>query len=110
MLINKDEWKAASDGQKALVEATCTAGVLRGLAEGEYKNGAVLAKLEKEGVNIGQIPMPILRELKVITNQVLAEQSAADADFKRALESQQAFQKDYVIWDERAYLPTELMK
>lgn len=110
MLINKDEWKKASAAQKALVEATCTAGVLRGLAEGEYKNGAVLSKLAKEGINIGQIPMPILKELKAITDQVLAEQSAADPDFKRALESQQAFQKDYVIWDERAYLPTELMK
>jgi TRAP-type mannitol/chloroaromatic compound transport system substrate-binding protein len=41
---------------------------------------------------------------------VLAEQAAADADFKMVLESQQAFQKDYVIWDENAYLPTELMK
>lgn len=110
MLINRDEWKSASVAQQALIEATCTAGVLRGLAEGEYKNGAVLAKLEKEGINIGQIPMSILKELKVISDQVLAEESAADPDFKRALESQQAFQKDYTLWDERAYLPTELMK
>ena len=110
MLINADQWASASPAQQALVEAICTAAVMRGLAEGEYKNGAVLAKLESEGVNIGQIPMDILKQLKAITEEVLAEQSAADADFKRALESQQAFQKDYVYWDERAYLPTELMK
>ena len=41
---------------------------------------------------------------------MLAEEAAADADFKRVMESQQEFQKSYVIWDERAYLPTELMK
>lgn len=110
MLINGDEWKAASAAQKALVETACTAGTLMGLAEGEYKNGAVLTKLKKEGINVGQIPLPILKQLKEVTNQVLAEQAAADADFKMVLESQQAFQKDYVIWDENAYLPTELMK
>jgi TRAP-type mannitol/chloroaromatic compound transport system substrate-binding protein len=110
MLINGDAWKAASAAQKALVETACTAGTLMGLAEGEYLNGAVLTKLKKEGINVGKIPMPILRQLKEVTNQVLAEQSAADADFKMVLESQQAFQKDYVIWDENAYLPTELMK
>lgn len=110
MLINGDAWKAASASQKALVETACTAGTLMGLAEGEYKNGAVLTKLKKEGINIGKIPMPILKQLKKVTNQVLAEQAVADADFKMVLESQQAFQKDYVIWDEHAYLPTELMK
>lgn len=110
MLINGDEWKAASAAQQALVETACTAGTLMGLAEGEYKNGAVLTKLKKEGINVGQIPLPILKQLKEVTNQVLAEQAAADADFKMVLESQQAFQKDYVIWDENAYLPTELLK
>ncbi len=110
MLINGDAWKAASAAQKALVETACTAGTLMGLAEGEYKNGAVLTKLKKEGINVGQIPLPILKQLKEVTNEVLAEQAAADADFKMVLESQQAFQKDYVIWDENAYLPTELMK
>lgn len=110
MLINGDAWKAASAAQKALVETACTAGTLMGLAEGEYKNGPVLTKLAEEGINVGQIPMPILKQLKEVTNEVLAEQAAADADFKMVLESQQAFQKDYVIWDENAYLPTELMK
>lgn len=110
MLINGDEWKAASVSQKALVEASCTAGVMRGLAEGEYKNGTVLAGLEKEGINIGQLPISILKELKAVTETVLTEQAAADADFKRVWESQREFQKSYVIWDERAYLPTELMK
>lgn len=110
MLVNGDEWKAASAAQQALVETACTAGTLMGLAEGEYKNGAVLTKLKEEGINVGKIPMPILKQLKEVTNQVLAEQAAADADFKMVLESQQAFQKDYVIWDENAYLPTELLK
>ena len=110
MLINGDDWKKATKAQKALVESVCTAAVIRGLAEGEYKNGAVLASLEKEGINIGQIPMDILKELRKVSDEVLAEEAANDADFKRVLESQQAFQKDYNIWDSRAYLPAELMQ
>lgn len=110
MLINGDEWKAASAQQKALVESACTAAVTIGLAEGEYKNGSILAELSKEGINVGTIPMDILKKLKSVTDEVLAEQAAGDADFKKVLESQQAFQKSYVLWDERAYLPTELMK
>lgn len=110
MLINGDQWKAASDQQKALVESACTAGTMMGLAEGEYKNGAILADLTKEGINVGTIPEDILLKLKDVTTEVLAEQSANDADFKRVYESQQAFQKSYVMWDERAYLPTKLLK
>ncbi|MDX1574577.1 MAG: TRAP transporter substrate-binding protein [Kiloniellales bacterium] len=110
MLINGEEWDKATDAQKALVESVCTAAVLRGLAEGEYKNGAVLAELQNKGVNTGQIPVEILQQLKAVTDEVLAEEAAADADFKRVLESQQEFQKSYVIWDERAYLPAELSK
>ena len=110
MLINGDEWKEATDAQKALVESVCTAAVLRGLAEGEYKNGAVLAELQEKGINIGTIPPEILLELKAVTDEVLAEQAAADADFKRVLDSQRAFQATYAVWDERAYLPTTLEK
>lgn len=110
MLINGDQWKAATDQQRALVVSSCTAGVTMGLAEGEYKNGTVLADLIAEGINVDQIPEEILFKLKSITEEVLAEESAADADFKRAHDSQKAFQKSYVLWDERAYLPTKLMK
>jgi TRAP-type mannitol/chloroaromatic compound transport system substrate-binding protein len=108
MLINGDEWGKTTDAQKALIESVCTAAVLRGLAEGEYKNGAVLAELQAKGINIGQIPIEILQQLKAVTDEVLAEEAAADPDFKRVLESQQEFEKSYTIWDQRAYLPAEL--
>ena len=110
MLINGEDWAKTTDAQKALIESVCTAAVLRGLAEGEYLNGAVLTELQEKGVNIGKIPMEILQQLKTVSDEVLAEESAADEDFKRVLESQQAFQKTYIIWDENAYLPPELSK
>lgn len=108
ILVNKDEWEKTTDAQKALIETTCTAATTIGLAEGEYKNGTVLAGFQADGVNANQIPEDILVELKAVTEEVLAEEAANDEGFKRVYESQQAFQKDYMIWDTRAYLPADL--
>ncbi len=108
MLINKDEWAKASKAQKALIDASCTAATTRGLAEGEYKNGAVLAGFQKEGVHADQIPRKVLLKLKEVTDQVLNEEAARDADFKRVYQSQQDFLKTYRVWDKRAYLPADL--
>ncbi|WP_192036039.1 TRAP transporter substrate-binding protein [Halomonas sp. YLGW01] len=108
MLINNDEWERTTPAQKALVEASCTAAVTRGLAEGEYKNGAVLAGFQERGVQAKQIPDEILAELKAVSEEVLEEEAANDADFKRVYESQREFQKDYTVWDSRAYLPADM--
>ena len=108
MLINKDEWNAASDQQKALINTTCTAATLMGLTEGEYKNGSVLQGFREKGVQADQIPREVLKELKAVAQEVLEEEAANDADFKRVYESQQAFKEDYDVWDQRAYLPADL--
>ncbi|MDX1593219.1 MAG: TRAP transporter substrate-binding protein [Gammaproteobacteria bacterium] len=105
MLINGDEWAKTSDQHKALIETTCTAATLIGFAEGEYKNGAVLAGFQEKGVQNDLIPNEVLEELKKVTNQVLEEEAANDADFKRVWEAQKEFAKTYEIWDKRAYLP-----
>jgi TRAP-type mannitol/chloroaromatic compound transport system substrate-binding protein len=43
-----------------------------------------------------------------VTDEVLAEESANDADFKRVYESQNEFMKTYKVWDTRAYVPADL--
>jgi TRAP-type mannitol/chloroaromatic compound transport system substrate-binding protein len=108
MLINGDEWEKTTDAQKALVDATCTAATMRALAEGEYKNGAVLEGFQERGVNANQIPEEVLLELRDVTREVLAEEAANDEDFARVYESQREFQETYKIWDQRAYLPADL--
>lgn len=107
LLINGEEWAKADESQKMLVEAVCTAAVTRALAEGEYHNGAILQGFQEQGVNAAQIPIEILRELKAVTDELLAEEAAKDEDFARVLASQREFQKTYAVWDSRAYLPPE---
>ncbi|MBK1669419.1 C4-dicarboxylate ABC transporter [Rhodovibrio sodomensis] len=108
MLINGDEWKQASEQQKALIETTCTAATMRGLAEGEYKNGKVLQGFQEKGVQANQIPRDVLRELQDVTREVLKQEAKKDEDFARVYESQQAFQETYQVWAKRAYLPADL--
>jgi len=108
MLINADEWAKTTDAQKALVEASCTAATMRALAEGEYKNGAVVQGFQDKGVTASQIPDDILLELRAVTEEVLAEEAANDADFARVYESQREFMESYKVWDTRAYLPADL--
>ena len=108
MLINKDEWNRTTEAQKALVVASCTAATTMALAEGEYKNGKVLAGFQATGVQADQIPLDVLRQLKAVTEEVLAEEAANDADFKRVYESQSEFMETYKVWDTRAYVPVDL--
>ncbi len=108
MLVNKGEWDKLGGDGKALVRNVCMASVVKGLAESEYQQGAVIAGFAEKGVTAQKLPLEILTELKRITDEVLAEESANDADFKRVYESQQAFQKQYRLWEGLGYLPSEL--
>ncbi|SDW76612.1 TRAP transporter substrate-binding protein [Marinobacter mobilis] len=108
LLINGDEWEKTTAAQKALVEASCTAATTRGLAEGEYLNGAVLAGFQEEGVQADQIPREVLEQLKAVTERVLESEAENDDDFARVYRSQQEFMETYQVWDSRAYLPSDL--
>jgi TRAP-type mannitol/chloroaromatic compound transport system substrate-binding protein len=46
----------------------------------------------------------ILSRMKSAWEEVIAEESAKDPDFKRAHDSYAAFRKQYAIWKEHGYL------
>ncbi len=108
MLINGDVWGGLSEATQALINTTCTAAVMRGLAESEYKQGAVLAGFEAKGVTAQKLPREILQTLKETSDKVMAAESANDEDFARVYTSQQEFQAEYNVWEDYAYLPTDL--
>ena len=108
MLINQGIWDGLGEDSKALVRNVCMAAVVKGLAESEYQQGAVIAGFAEKGVSAQKLPREILAKLKGITEEVLAEESANDADFKRVYESQQAFQSQYRLWEDLGYLPSDM--
>jgi TRAP-type mannitol/chloroaromatic compound transport system substrate-binding protein len=107
LVINNQVWDALSAPSRAILETGCTAAVLRNLAKGEAIQGAVLRTYESKGVTAVSLPEPVLREIQVAAEQVLAEEAARDPLFKKVYESQQAFLADYRPWKRLGYLPRD---
>lgn len=107
MVVNLDVWRSIAEADRKLIELACTAGVLRNLARSEALQGAVIAGFAEVGVEARTLPKAVLRELQRVTESVLAEEAAKDADFAAILESQRQFRSDYAHWKSRAYLPRD---
>lgn len=107
MVVNQGVWSQLAPATRALIDTACTAGVTRSLARGEAIQGAVIAGFADRGVTPRRLPMELLRELETITAQVLGQEAAKDAHFKRVYESQQAFSTNYKHWKSLAYLPRD---
>ncbi len=105
MLVNLDVWNSLASHDQQLIETACTAGVTRNLARSEGLQGAVMAGFPELGVSAETLPEDVLRELQRVSEAVILEEAEKDADFRKILESQQAFRADYAIWKSRAYLP-----
>lgn len=107
LMVNLQVWRSLARQDQALLEMGCTAGVTRNLAASEGKQGPVIAGFPDIGVTAETLPEPLLRELEAVTNRVIEEEAAKDADFAEILESQRAFRRDYAHWKSRAYLPRD---
>lgn len=107
LVVNLQRWRSLAPSAQALLEAVCTAGVTRNLARSEGLQGPVVRDFAARGVNVETLPMSVLRELAAITEDVLAEEAAANRDFARIHESQQRFREAYAHWKSRAYLPRD---
>ncbi|MDA1077238.1 MAG: TRAP transporter substrate-binding protein [Proteobacteria bacterium] len=107
MVVNLERWTNLSASDKALLEVSCTAGVLRNLANSEASQGAIIKGFPAIGVSAETLPVDVLRELQVVSERVLDEEAAKDADFANILKAQRAFRDEYSHWKSRAYLPRD---
>lgn len=104
-MINLDAWKQMPASDRALFEMACTAATMRAITTGEALQGKQIKSFPSKGVTAARLPDSVLTELKKVTDRVMKEQSAKDADFKRVYESQKAFMADYDVWQKWGYLP-----
>lgn len=103
-IMNRDAWNALEDSHRAAIREVCAANVARSVARGETIQMAPLAGLEARGVEIHRWSDAMLRTFRQAWDEVVAERSAADADFKRVWEHIAAFRKDYARWGALGYL------
>ncbi len=104
LMINEQRWNALTDTQKAQIESVCGDNVRYGIAEGEAIQFDALQELQEKGVQLHRWSDDDLAKFKSAVDEVLAEQSAADPDFKRAFDSFTTFRENYKIWRDLGYL------
>jgi TRAP-type mannitol/chloroaromatic compound transport system substrate-binding protein len=108
LYVNMAAWDKLADSQKAIIETACEAGVTHAIAKAEALQGPVLTKFREElGVTAVTLPDEVLQALQKASFEVMAEESAANEDFKRVYESQLEFQKQHQPWKELGYLPRD---
>ncbi|MCA1939616.1 MAG: TRAP transporter substrate-binding protein [Caenispirillum bisanense] len=108
LYVNKAKWDALAEEQQAMMRTACIAGVAKSIARAEGTQGAALKRLQEEhGAKVVEMPEDVLRALKKASDEVLADYSAKDADFKRVYESMQAFMDENAQWHRMGYLPRD---
>jgi TRAP-type mannitol/chloroaromatic compound transport system substrate-binding protein len=107
LVVNLDIWRSLNAADQAMLNLGCTAAVTRNLAQAEALQGEVIQGFAEIGVSAEILPEALLRELNRVSDQILEEEAAKDADFAEILASQRAFREQYAEWKSRAYLPRD---
>ena len=102
--MNQDAWDDLEDSHKAAIQEVCAANVARTVAYGETIQMGPLAELEGKGVEIHEWSDAMLAAFSDAWDEVVAERSAADADFKRVWDHISAFRAEYARWGSVGYL------
>lgn len=106
-VVNLDTWNTLAELDQHLLITTCTSAVTRNLARSEALQGGVIAGFPKIGVTAQRLPEDVLRELRRVAEEVLAEEAARDPVFAEIHASQKSFLEDYAHWKRLAYLPRD---
>lgn len=106
-IVNLDVWENLPEADQQFLTTVCTSAVTRNLARSEALQGQVIAGFPDIGVTAARLPLPLLKELDRVTEQLLTEEAAKDEDFAEILSSQKAFETQYQHWKRLAYLPRD---
>ena len=105
LLINKDTWKNMSSAQQNVVETTCKAAMLDGLAMGEAIQFPYMQANAEKGVTNHYWSKEMLALFKEKWDEVVVEETAKDPEFGKIYGELMEFRKGYKVWNEWAFLP-----
>ncbi|HZD26657.1 MAG TPA: TRAP transporter substrate-binding protein [Alphaproteobacteria bacterium] len=98
LMVNKKKWDSLSETQQGLLNAACDATTSFELAIGYAEQGGAMKFFKEQGVKVHTWSPEMMAAFKKASDEVMAEQSEKDADFKRIYEDQQAFLENLRTW------------
>jgi TRAP-type mannitol/chloroaromatic compound transport system substrate-binding protein len=105
LFVNQKVWDGLSDQHKAILEESCSDSLLQILAEGEATQWAAMKRMRDEhGVKIMRWSPEILKAYEKAWNEVVADESKANPNFKKVYDSYSTFRANYAIWRDYGYL------
>ena len=104
-VVNLDRWNELDPADQELLETVCRDTIVRDMTLGEFQQTEALARIKADGVETHYWPNEILQGFHRAFQEVLEEQSAADADFKRVYDSYRTFRTNYAEWSRISRLP-----
>ena len=104
LIVNKDRWDSLDERQQALITMACGDSIRWGIAEGEAIQFGALKEIQAKGVTLHFWSPEILAALEAAWIEVVAEESAKNADFARVWKSLSAFREDYKLWRDYGYM------
>ena len=97
-LINLAKWNELPKSYQAIVAAAAGLANIEETARYDARNPAALKRLIAAGAQLRPFPQPVMEACLKASNKVNAETSAANPDYKKVLDSMQAFRNDEYLW------------
>jgi TRAP-type mannitol/chloroaromatic compound transport system substrate-binding protein len=98
MLVNLEKWNELPKAYRAILARACDAANAWMLARYDWANCVAFKRLTAAGAIVRPFQQPIMDAFYRAANEHFAELSAKEPQFKRALESANAFRKDNIPW------------
>ncbi len=97
-LINLAKWNELPKSYQAILTVAAGFANVEEQARYDARNPQALKRLLANGTLLRPFPQPIMEACLRASKEVNAETSAANANFKKVLESMEAFRKDQYLW------------
>ena len=103
LYIHKPLWDKLSDQRKRLIETVCADNLVFGVAEGEALQFKAMQDLQQRGVTFHTWGPEFIAAFRNGWDEVVAEETTSNPDFKKAWDSLTTFRKNYKVWGDMGY-------
>jgi TRAP-type mannitol/chloroaromatic compound transport system substrate-binding protein len=98
LMVNLAKWNELPKRYQSIIAGAAAYANSEETAKYDARNPGALRKLLAGGTELRAFSQPIMEACLKASNEVNAETAATNADFKRVLESMQAFRNDEYFW------------